>query len=312
MARSKAKKVEVTAARLIKASKGIIMPRANSTQEHLFSIFVVTSIFAHIIFFWIGNFDWLNDRTPVLEEFSIDAEFIGDIDLGEPPPVTAIPDSKKADEARAPEKMLPQLPKKFTVKEQSVPDEGIAEKVILAKKAKKKALDKLKKKKLLAIKHQKDEANKLKAEDIRRRAALEMIRKNLKKSSQAKADLDDPLARLRQELKRRNSTKTAGGFASASAKKRTKKYLGKIYRVIRRNYELPQASNFNNAKLQVIIRISVGDRGNLMKMAIEKPSGDSVFDEMAIKAVRSSIPLPAPPKDLVAKNILLNFTPQSF
>ncbi len=209
--------------------------------------------------------------------------------------------------------MLPQLPKKFTIKEKPTEEAGIPENIVKkAKHKEKKALAALKKKKILALKHQKDEANKMKAAEIKRRAALELIRKNLKKDKQAKAEADDPLARLREELKRRNNTKSTGSYASPSSKRQAQKYGGLLYKVIRRNYELPQASNFANAKMLVTVRIMVGEVGNLMKIGVEKSSGDTVFDEMALKAVRASVPFPKPPRGQVAETIFLNFSPQSF
>jgi len=241
----------------------------------------------------------------------MDADLVGDFDLGEPPPLTAIPDSIKEEEAKAPEQMLPQLPKKFTVKEKAVEEEGIPEKI--TEEAKKKEEDALeaKKQKKLAMKRQEDEANKLKEEEIRKRAALEMIRKNLDKEKQAKADADDPIARLKDEIAKRNNTNN-GAFASAGAKGEAKKYNGKLQRIIRRNYALPESYNLKNAKLRVVISISVGENGNLMKMGVEKSSGDAMFDDLAVQAVKASTPLPRPPRGLVAQSILLNFTPQSF
>jgi TonB family protein len=303
----KTEKPELSAANILKASKGIIMPRANSTQEHLFFFFMGVSIACHIGFFYIEDFAWLREPTPLIEEFAIDAELVSDIDLGMSK-ITTIPDAEKAPEEKMPKEMLPQLPKKFTVKEKPAEVEGIPEKIVPeAKKEQTEIKDKPKP----IIQHDNKEANKLKESEIRKRAALEALRKNLSKDDKAKAQKDDPLARLRDIMAKKTEGESSG-FASPGAKNRAKVYQGKLQAVIRRNYQLPEAYNLRNAKLQVLIRISVGERGNLLKMEIEKSSGDPVFDEMAVKAVQASNPMPRPPKEMISRAILLNFTPQSF
>lgn len=95
-------------------------------------------------------------------------------------------------------------------------------------------------------------------------------------------------------------------------KKALDRYRLILQKSVRRNYELPEAYNFKNMDLNVVIAIKVTAKGELLTSLVAKSSGDQVFDDLAFSAVQKSAPLPFPPKDQVGQLIHLKFSPKSF
>lgn len=238
------------------------------------------------------------------DEWEIQADLITDSDFSAPDK-TELPDAKIAEEAAAPTNMLPQLTKKFQVEEDTVADEGYAEAVDTKVAAKpQKSLDQEK----LDVRTEKEEANRIKKREALRRLALERLRKQ-NTSKQAQAQKESALAKLREELSLRRAQSQKGGSGAGF---QIQKYRSMVQSAVRRNYALPEAYNLRNAQLAVVIAIIVNEKGDIVSSKIERASGDSVFDELAFKAVKKSSPLPQPPTAQAGEWIHLKFTPKSF
>lgn len=278
-------------------------------QDNLFYVFLGLSALLHGVMFFVDGFAWLNEKPPIMEEWAVDAEIITDIDWTVPD-ASVLPKAEVAEKAAVPDNMLPQLPKKFQIKEEIKPDIKPIDTKTPDKKVEDLAKEKAQVKKDLDIKVKKnpDEANKIAKLEALERLKKEQLRLDQKKSDKEKTEIKDDLARIAQDISRRMN-KSAGSFGSPVAKARARKYQGIIQMAVRRNYALPEAYNLKNADMKAIIEIIVNEGGNLMKLKMYKSSGDQVFDELALKAVKASVPLPKPPKELVAQTILLNFTP---
>lgn len=297
----------VTTRGLMAAGKGFIFPHNRSGEDRLFITLVIVSAMLHLGFLLIDDFSWVHEKPLLTDEWQMDADLISDLDMT-PPPKSALPKAEVAPEAKAPDQLLPQLPKKFSVKEETKPEEAVAEEKEKEVPKDVKEAEKEKKTEDLNIKTENKEDNKLDQADILKRAAIERLKALEKVTKQAEAPEEDKLARLAEELNS-SKKKVNSGFASAASKGKLKQYGALIKQAVRANYSLPEAYNLKGASLKVAISITVSESGDLLDLDVNQPSGDPVFDELTVQAVRASVPLPRPPKDVAGSAFLLVFTP---
>lgn len=74
------------------------------------------------------------------------------------------------------------------------------------------------------------------------------------------------------------------------------KYLDDLEARIKSHWHPPKF--LANAKLRVRVVLMIDSTGAVLKKTIVQSSGNNVFDESAISALESSLPLPAPPESL--------------
>jgi TonB family protein len=244
--------------------------------------------------------------TPLVQEWELDADLISDIDFATPPK-SALPQAQPAPEARVPEQMLPQLPKKVALDEPKEKEEAIAdeEKPEEPPKDLPKAEEEVKAKDI-PLKSDEQEVNRIKKEEALKRLALERLRQEEKTAKTLEAPEEDQLARIAQQLRKKKNL-NAGAAGTITGK--SKKYMALLQQAIRQNYSLPEAYNLKAANIFVLIEITLGERGNLLNLQVTQPSGDVMFDELTVQSVRTSIPLPQPPAELAGAPISLKFTP---
>jgi protein TonB len=294
------------------ARKGRQLPQIRSGEDLLFTLFVVISATLHLTFALVEDFSWFTDSAPIIEEWAIDAEIVTDIDIGAPRE-SAMPDSQKAKEAKAPEDILPQLPKKFAIQDTPKPEDMVAEDDM---KDPTKNTDKPEEPKKKPVKQdvemqaEKDEQNRLKKDEALKRLMAEKLRQQKKTAKTFEAEDDDPKARLANLVLQNKKLNTGvfSGRASATAQR----YGSRIKLAITRNYTLPSVYNYRDQKLSVNVAVVVSENGSLRSLDVSQSSGEPAFDEFVVEAVKSSAPLPAPPKELAGKQIVLSFTPGSF
>ena len=262
------------------------------------------SLLAHVLFFVLDKADFLMERKPLFDEWEIEAELISDINLGAPANTNAMPDAEKAKDIAVPEKLLPQLPKKFTVKDEENPEDIVSEKV---------NKDALGNKPVggekVDIKTE-NKDNVLKQNDALKRLAIERLRRENKTAKTLKAEEKDPLAKLKEELSKNGRLAMAGSQVVAG--EAMKVYRLKLRKHIGRFWSVPESYNIKKANLLVTIGVVINTKGNLATSKIKNSSGDHVFDKFAYDAVLNSVPLPNPPEGQVGKEILLKFSPGSF
>lgn len=232
----------------------------------------------------------------------MDADLVSDLQLNSPKD-TALPKAAPAEEAAVRQNMLPQLTKKVAIDEAQVEK---TENTMQDPDAKKdEAKPEAKPTSVVAsLKNDPDEQNRLKMEDALKRLALEKLKKEKKEAKENKAPVNDDLARIKDNLAK-NKNVNAGVVGSGE---NAEKCLAMIHQAIKRNYSLPDAYNLKDAKIVVTIGIVLTETGELVRADIAESSGDSVFDQLAFKAVKDSAPLPPCPEQ-AGKEILLKMTP---
>jgi TolA protein len=276
-------------------------------DDRLIIIFVVLSIVGHSLFFVLEGFDLFDQKDLVINEWVMDAEIVSEVDFAGLEK-SAVPDAKIAEEAKVRETLLPQLTKTFSVKEDTKPEDVIAEEKekVEEKIEDKKEAEKPEKTEDLQIKTQNKEDNKLDQRDAAKRLAMDRLKalnKTAKTNEAEVSSKDDVATKILQNLK--------GGIAGGSArgKQIIDQYVGMVRRAVQSNYSLPEAYNLKGAVMQVTIVVVVSERGDLMKVEVDQSSGDNVFDNMTLDSVKASAPLPKPPQELVGEKIFLVFKP---
>ncbi len=277
-----------------------------SYEDRLIKKTMTISVMFHLMFMLLNPAMFWWKGKPLIDEWTIEAEVALPFDLM-PANKTAIPDSKPEEQPEVPSNLLPQLPKKFAIKESepfeddgdTVPDEQ-------AKDEKKEA----EQEKNPPVKADPEEANKLAMQEALKRLALEKLRDESKDKKDLKSPEKDMWTKVKEDLNGLNgSIGSSGGDGSNG---NSDQYRNQLRLAIRRNYHLPDAYNLKNAELQVVIAIEVNAKGDLINSKIEKASGDQVFDELALNALRNSAPLPEPPKEQLGQTIYLQFSPKTF
>jgi len=273
-------------------------------EKRMVHAFVWISLGVHFIVLIIGQIDFSFFSSRVLvEEWAMDADLVPDLNMIAPS-TSALPDSQKAEEAAVPKNLLPQLPKKFATDE-AQPEEAGDSGDKLDPKAKPKELDK---KEAPTIAADKEEQNRIKKEEALKRLAMERLRLEKKESDKLKAETKDAIARLKDQLG--NDGKINAGVGGGSGVSQNK-FMGAVRMAISRHYALPEAYNLKNADIAVVLAVVLNDSGNVIKVDVDKTSGDVAFDELALKALRDSSPLPKPPPELVGKPFTITFSPKT-
>lgn len=288
-----------------------VAPMPTSGEERWFLNLIAFSILGHILFFVISKHGLPLQRQAMIEEWEIEGDLITDTELSSPKK-SSLPSAETAPDAVVPDNLLPQLPKKFVVKEASqeeeTPDSDNGKTV-------KETTDKdhhvEKQDQKIDMKQDPDEANRIAMDDALKRLAMEKLRNDKKVSEKFKAEEKDNVARLKRD-ESMNKDINAGSPGTGISAASQKAYGIKIKQHIIRFWALPEAYNLKNANLQVTIAVTVNESGNLMSSSIKSSSGDKVFDEFAYNTVKNSAPLPLPPKGQAGEEILLNFSPKSF
>ncbi len=276
-------------------------------DDRLVILFIALSVIGHSLFFILEGFDLFNNKELVINEWVMDAEIVSEMDFAGLEK-SSMADAKIAEEAKVKETLLPQLTKTFSVKEDTKPEEVVADEKekIEEKVEEKKEAAKPEKTEDLQIKTQNKEDNKMDQRDAAKRMAMDRLKDLNKTAKTNEAEVstkDDVANKVLQNLK----SGIAGG--SARGKQIVDQYIGLLSRAIRSNYSLPDVYNLKGAAMQVTIVVVVSERGDLMKLGVEESSGDSAFDGMTLESVKASAPLPKPPQELVGEKIFLVFKP---
>ena len=287
--------------RLIAFGRLIRLRLDKKSETELFRIFLIISLGVHFVFFVVQGVEFLRHRQSLVEDWAIDADLLVDATSGAPAD-SALPGAAKADEARVSERMLPQLPKQFSVED-------------AAKAPKEKTFTELDEKAAAEQKESRnlgktndaaEEKNRIKKEDALRRLALEKLRNENKLAKKTVAPSADA-ARLKdpsRDLAAANSGATVGAVSASEANR----YKARLQAAVRRNYSIPDTLRFRTVE-PVVLAIELNQSGQLTYSNVEESSGDKYFDELAFDALKASTPLPPPPDGLVNQRILLKFSP---
>jgi colicin import membrane protein len=124
----------------------------------------------------------------------------------------------------------------------------------------------------------------------------------IKKTDTGKPDIEKALSAIKQkELSRVENDKTgktqavspAPGAAGSSAENRSRQndYGQFVWSKVKKNWTLP-AALMPKSNVEAIIEVRIGQSGALEYVGFEKRSGNSYFDESALRAVKKSVPFP--------------------
>ncbi len=242
---------------------------------------MLLALAVHAAFFGLIVFgvSWQNRPSPPLE-----AELWKDLPPARaakspepaPPPPAPEPETK-------PEPPKPSPPRPEPAKaEPPKPDPAIAEKREREKKEQEKR-DRLEREKKEKLEKQKAEEAKQKAEEAKKkREAEEADRK--RKAEEEKARV----AKARADAE----AKAAAEAVASRQQAEMSKFMNDIRAKIRGRANIPDTVA---GKPEIQVRITILPGGEVLEIKIEKPSGNRIYDEAILRAIRSASPLPVPP-----------------
>jgi colicin import membrane protein len=202
-------------------------------------------------------------------------------------------------------------------------------KIVAAKKkeAQAKAAKLAEEKKLAAEKAEKAAAARKKLAEQKRREALAEAKQVEQEAAQAQQAAEKAREQLAQALREEaavksavaaihksgidNATGTGGnGRGAGSSPLALNRYAVLLNAKISDCWKLPEVMAANKG-LKTIVALNVSKNGTINAIKIEKKSGDALFDQSVLKALRSAEPLPKFPTLIQEENLefALNFTP---
>lgn len=284
-----------------------LYPFARPEEDRLLLILVGVSLVAHICVIAASGYQWLSRKPVIMDEMSMDADLVTDF-TKDGPAKTVLPNAAPAPEPKVTKELLPQLPKQFSIKENTKLEEAVAEEKQEVKEPEKEA-------KPAPIEQKADtpktdsntKDNQVQMLEALKRRALDRIRAEHQVAKHLEApEKDKRLAQVAENLFGDKRNRASG---SPGSRGRLKGYIGLLGKVVHQHYNLPEVYNLKSAGLEVVFEMTLNETGALMDLVEVKSSGDRVFDELTKEAIRSSAPFPAPPKELVGQAIPVRFTP---
>jgi TonB family protein len=279
-------------------------------ESRLLTRLVVVSAVIHFLFLFIDPALFFWSSKPIQEEMVISADIFPDIDMGSSKEA-ALPEAQPAEELKVDKNLLPQLPNKFSIEEQEPKKDDMAlteEKPPEKEKAEEPPKEEKKAEDPDIVKKKNEEVTELKKQDALERLLKEQARKEEKFAEQTAAPLSKKLAQRKMDLENQRNGVSGGGGVSEI---RLHKYLSSLSRVVKRNYALPQIYNLENANLEVRVAMMLNDNGDLRQLDIAQSSGDASFDQLVLKVIRDSVPLPRPPTELSGQTFVFVFSPRT-
>ena len=264
-------------------------------QDRMFVSFIFVSIACHVLAFTFHHLSMFSTPIPLTNEWMIDTELVVDSDV-----------SGDAAKVELSKELLPQLPKSFSIKEPEKAEEAIPEEKKVDKLKKQEKEEEKKEAELpnkekpvdLHIK-KRDDANQIQIHDALKRLALERLREE-----SAKKD-DNTLAKISAELAKGQGTGRGEGAGGVTA---SDKYINTLSKIIRSNYTLPPSYEKVPGMFHVTIGMALDGRGELRSIEILDSSGDVTFDNYTLKAAKSAVPYPPPPKEVMGEVIKIRFS----
>ena len=223
----------------------------------LLALAVHGAFFALIVF----GVSWQSRPTPPLQ-----AELYKELPPGKP----AAPKPDPAPEPPKPEPPKPEPPK---------PDPAIAEKKERERKEKERKEKAERDKQEKLEKQRREEAEK-------KRAADEAEKKRKAEEDKARQ------AKARAEAQAKAAAEQAAREAASARESEINAWRGRIRDKIRGRANVPDTVT---GRPVVAVRITLLPGGEVLDIRVEKSSGNRIFDEAIVRAIRSASPLPVPP-----------------
>jgi TonB family protein len=277
-------------------------------QGKLVKHFILVSVGVHIFVALLVFLDPFNRviEIPAPSEWQIEAELAYDLkkdaekdSLSEAkaPENEALANGKLADEILVQKQILPQLPK--TVDLQNPNDKSEVQETIPDELSKVKPPENT----IESKKDENDEKKREAAVRLKKEEALERLLKEKARDMQKFAN--ETSTPLSNALQQRKAQLAQGGGTDNEATD----YALRVQRSVRKFYSIPETYRIRGESLTAQIRISVGPKGDILLVSVEKTSGEAGFDQLVIDIIHRAEPLPEPPKELIGKQLLLSFNP---
>ena len=288
--------------------KTVVAPWWREVRNHemrLFRVFLVVSAVFHLGVIGFQGLSMWQKNQSIIEEWTLDADLIADVESGAPLK-SALPDAKEAPEAKVSDRMLPQLTKKFTIDEKTPEEKTFLEKQEV-KPGDKPVKEEVKEARTPTLVKDDDEQNRIQKDDALKRLALESLRQQNKIDKEAMAETkgDPKLADATSASAKDINTGATLGIPNRSSFNR---YRSLIAAAVKRNYTLPEAYNYKSMNVAVSISLVVSATGSIVSLKIDQSSGDQVFDDLCVQALKASV-YPPPPADLVGQALTMRFSP---
>lgn len=148
---------------------------------------------------------------------------------------------------------------------------------------------------------QKQALDKLKQQD-----ALERLQKQMEQESKQKA------AQAASSVKIKGNVISPGTELTGINQLQADNYRGDVLKHMKKYWEIPQYIKKHDLATWVLVKFDQG--GNILSKNVVKTSGNPAFDEVVLKAIENSSPVPAPPGKFAAiasvEGFLFRFSPE--
>jgi TonB family protein len=269
-------------------------------------IVLLATVLLHLLVLMLNPSWFMSPPVMDMEQsISVDVDFMSFPTLTAPQE-TALPNSKKSEEAAVPANLLPQLPKKFEIEEVK----NAEEKPFVEEKDRK-ADDSIAKKQVAnpeetVVPKTKEDQNKVTKDDLMKRLAVEKLKQENKVDQQMKAQ-KDALAKLKEELIAKNAAANTGAGASGVGAIRKRTYIDLLSASVKRNFYLPKTFEYDRSKLVTLLSVVINSKGDLVDVKVSASSGNGAYDQAVVSAFKNSVPLPQPPADIAGQVVTFQF-----
>lgn len=296
------------------------------------------SLVVHLTVFLAKLPNLLTSPSTQEKQWVIETEMVYDVSGADDK--SAIDQAKLAEEVKVNQKILPQLPKVFDLKDNSPVSEPEAnqdqvpsdEQLAAEKRQAEKLLKQEEEKKQQDLRQQEEkrkqeELVKQQEEEKKRKDEAERLLqlRDIKKQAIAALTKKEALRRLIKEKARKNEQfanedqttskelllqrqKTLDANVENMSQAQISSEYGMILKSwVQRFYALPEIyANTENQQLAVI-ELILNNKGEIRKLKLTQSSHNSAFDNLALKTMKAASPYPKPPKQLVGVAIRYRF-----
>ncbi|MBP9707146.1 MAG: TonB C-terminal domain-containing protein [Oligoflexales bacterium] len=262
-------------------------------QELIVRRFIFISLFVHIGILVFSRLNIENHFKRDMQEWVIETDLSFDTSLLPEAKETALPDVKIAEAPAVEKNILPQLPKTYSLKEQ---EEEIKEEEKIVEDIKKDENESekpiIEEPKPAPAPKPPEEDNKLEELDLRKRQALEALRKQNQFADERQAQKSSALASLEKQINIENSDKSVSSQVGDMV---MNKYLAAVKSSVHRCYSLPDTYQIKRKDLEVIVEFYIDSNGSPRNLEMVKSSDDSQYDQLVLQSIENCSPLPEPP-----------------
>ena len=84
-------------------------------------------------------------------------------------------------------------------------------------------------------------------------------------------------------------------------------YYSLVWAKIKKEWTIPEDFSKGKTNIETVIVVVIGKDGKILNQFIEKKSGNALYDQMAMRAIKKAEPLPPIPKAFSDETVELGF-----